>query len=173
MANFSNYLPYAFAIIIAIPFLVLLRQFVYTYISMKKQEMKVLGIKAGNDLRFQAFERMTLFLERIKPANLITRFDKNLAPHEFLFLTEKNIQEEFEYNASLQIYLSNVNWQNIVSTKEKMIKLLHSTYEGLGNNANLEDFKTIFLMNYINDGDFVSGNIEELKKELLILNYNT
>jgi len=133
----------------------------------------MLGIKAGNDLRFQAFERMTLFLERIKPANLITRFDKNLAPHEFLFLTEKSIQEEFEYNASQQIYLSKVNWQNIVSSKEKIVKILHTTYEGLGNNADLEDFKTIFLMNYLNNGDFVSGNIEELKKELLILNYNT
>ena len=172
MENFSNYLPYAFAIIIAIPFLVLLRQFVYTYISLKKQEMKVLGIKAGNDLRFQAFERLTLFLERIKPANLITRFDKNLAPHEFVFLTEKSIQEEFDYNASMQIYISNVNWQNVTFAKEKMIKLLHSTYEGLGSKANLEDFKTIFMMNYVGEGDFVSNNIEELKKEILILNFN-
>ncbi len=173
MENLSDYLPYAVAIIIAIPFLVLFRQFVYTYISLKKQEMKALGIKAGNDLRFQAFERMTLFLERIKPSSLITRFDKNLAPHEFLFLTEKSIQEEFDYNTSLQIYLSRVNWQNIVSGKEKVIKLLHTTYEGLGSNANLEDFKTIFMMNYINEGDFISDNIEELKKEILILNYNS
>ena len=172
MMNFSDYLPYAVAIIIAIPFLVLLRQFVYTYISLKKQELNALGIKAGNDLRFQAFERMTLFLERIKPQSLVEKFDKNLAPHEFIFLTEKSIQEEFDYNASLQIYISKVNWQNIVFTKNQILKILKSTYEGLGSNANLEDFKTLFMMNYINEGDFVTENIEELKKEILILNYN-
>ena len=173
MANFSDYLPYAFAIIIAIPFLVLFRQFVYTYIAIKKQELKALGIKEGNDLRFQAFERMTLFLERINPQNLINRFDKDLAPHEFIFLTEKSILEEFEYNTSMQVYLSKINWENIVYTKDNILKILHSTYEGLGDNANLADYKTLFLMNYLNEGDFVKNNIEDLKKELLILNYNT
>ena len=72
----------------------------------------------------------------------------------------------------MQIYLSNVNWQNVTYAKEKMVKLLHSTYEGMGSNANLEDFKTIFMMNYVGEGDFVSNNIEELKKEILILNFN-
>lgn len=172
MANYTDYLPYAVAIIIAIPFLVLLRQFVHTYVSLKKQELNALGIKAGNDLRFQAFERMTLFLERIKPASIIQKFDKGLAPHEFVFLTEKSIQEEFEYNASLQIYFSKINWLNIISAKEKVIKLLHETYGGMGENANLEDFKTIFMMNYLKDGDIVSETLEELKKEILILNYN-
>lgn len=172
MGDFANYLPYAVAIIIAIPFLVLLRQFVHTYVSLKKQELNALGLKAGNDLRFQAFERITLFLERIKPANLIQKFDKKLAPHEFVFLTEKNIQEEFDYNASLQIYLSKVNWQNTVTAKDRVIQLLHETYRGLGNDANLEDFKTLFMMNFLQEGDFVTKTIEELKKEILILNYN-
>lgn len=172
MENLSDYLPYAVAIVLAIPFLVLLRQFVHNFTNLKKQELRALGIKAGNDLRFQAFERITLFLERTKPAQLAARFGKDLAPHEFLFLTEKSIREEFEYNISLQLYVSKVNWQNIVSAKDRVISLLHATYEGLGSNAGLEDFKTLFLMNYFNEGDFVSESIEELKKEFLILNFN-
>lgn len=172
MENYSEYLPYAFALILAIPFLVLLRQFVHTYTTLKERELKSLGIKEGNDLRFHAFERMTLFLERLKPSNLINRFDKNLAPHEFLYLTEKSIQEEFEYNTSQQIYISSINWKNIVNTKDEVLALLRSTHEGLGNNANLEDFKSLFLLNYMNEGDFISETIDELKKELLILNYN-
>ena len=173
MGNFTDYLPYVVAFIIAIPFLVLLRQFVNLYVSMKERELRALGVKAGNDMRFQAFERMTLFLDRSKPANLINRFDKNLAPHEFLFLTEKNIAEEYEYNASQQIFISKVNWTNIVTAKDQLIKLLHSTYEGMGEHANLEEFKAVFLLNYINEGDFISDTIEELKKELLILNFNS
>ncbi|MDR2204686.1 MAG: hypothetical protein LBE36_00765 [Flavobacteriaceae bacterium] len=169
MASLSDYLPYAFALVIAIPFLVLLRQFVYTYISLKEKEMKFFGIKESMDLRFQAFERMTLFLERMKPSNLVGKFDKNLSPHEFIFLAEKNIQEEFEYNASLQIYISKANWLNIVNNKDKIIRLLHSTYENLKSNANLQDFKTVFLMNYMNEGDYFSGTIDELKREMLLL----
>lgn len=173
MTSFIEYLPYVVAFIIAIPFLVLLRQFVNVYISMKERELRALGVKAGNDMRFQAFERMTLFLDRSKPSNLITRFDKTLAPHEFVFLTEKSINEEYDYNASQQIFISKVNWTNIVSAKEQLINLLHSTYEGMGENASLEDFKAVFLLNYINEGDFISDTIEELKKELLILNFNS
>ncbi len=42
---------------------------------------------------------MTLFLDRLKPSNLIQKFDRELAVHEFIFLTEKTINEEFEYNS--------------------------------------------------------------------------
>ncbi len=171
MSQITDYLPYAFAIVIAIPFLVLLRQFVHAFVDLKERELNALGIKAGNEMRFQAFERMTIFLERIKPTYLINKFDKNLEKHEFLYLTEKSIQEEFDYNASQQIFISSVNWKNIYNTKEGILKILHSTYEGLGDNVSLEDYKSVLLLNYINEGDFVSETIEELKKELLILNF--
>jgi hypothetical protein len=46
MTSFSGYLPYAFALIIAIPFLVLLRQFVFTYIKLKEQEIRLLSVKS-------------------------------------------------------------------------------------------------------------------------------
>lgn len=171
MTHSIDYLPYAIAFVIAIPFFILLRQFIHLYADLKERELQALGIKAGNDARFQSFERMTLFLDRIKPANLVHLFDKNLAPHEYVYLAEKTIQEEFDYNTSQQIFLSNVNWQNIVNAKDQMIKLLHSTYQGINSNATLEDFKAVFLMNYMNEGDFVNTVLEELKKELLILNF--
>jgi len=67
MTSYSDYLPYAFALVLAIPFLVLLRQFVTVYTNLKERELKMLAIKEGNDLRFQSFERMTLFRERTNP----------------------------------------------------------------------------------------------------------
>ena len=92
--NFENMLPYAFALIIALPIIFLLRQFVFTYINLKNKELKLLAVKANGDLKMQAYERMTLFLERIKPSNLVNKFDKDLAIHEFIYLLEKNISEE-------------------------------------------------------------------------------
>lgn len=169
MANFSEYLPYAFALIVAIPFLVLLRQFVHSYITLKNQEIKLLAVKSNTENKAHSYERMTLFLERLKPSNLIQKFDKELAVHEFLFLTEKTINEEFEYNSSQQLYLSKNSWKNIVDSKNAVIELLHTTYEGLNGNADLNEFKTIFIMNYMEDNDYIAATIEDLRKEILII----
>ncbi|CAD7815579.1 hypothetical protein CHRY9390_02996 [Chryseobacterium aquaeductus] len=169
MTDFSDYLPYAFALIVAIPFLVLLRQFVYTYINLKNQEIKLLSLKSNSENKTHSYERMTLFLERIKPSNLILKFDKDLAAHEFVFLTEKTISEEFDYNSSQQLYITKNSWQNIVNSKNAIIDLLHKTYESLDNHPNLDEFKTIFIMNYMNDNDYISATIEDLRREILII----
>ena len=169
MTSFSEYLPYAFALIIAIPFLVLLRQFVHTYITLKNQEIKLLSVKSNSENKTHSYERMTLFLERIKPSNIIQKFDKNLAVHEFVFLTEKTINEEFEYNSSQQLYLTKNSWKNIVDCKSAIIDLLHKTYEDLNNNPNLNEFKTVFIMNYMNAEDYIAVTIEDLRREVLIL----
>lgn len=166
---YSRWFPYLFAILLAGPFLILLRQFVYEYIKMKNQELKLLTVKGNSENKSQAYERMVLFLERIKPSNIVSRFDKNLAKHEFLFLTEKAINEEFEYNASQQLYITKNSWQNILMVKNSILKQLHDTYENLNENAVLEDFKTVFLMNYMNGEDEVGNAIENLRKESLLV----
>lgn len=169
MTSFSGYLPYAFALIIAIPFLVLLRQFVFTYIKLKEQEIRLLSVKSNSENKTQSYERMTLFMERLKPSNLIQRFDKDLAAHEFIFLTEKSVNEEFDYNASQQLYITRNSWKNIVDSKNSVITLLHKTYEESNGTVNLDEFKTIFLMNYMEGEDYVSMTIEDLRKEILII----
>ena len=168
--NFENLMPYAFALIIALPIIVLLRQFVYNYIRLKNKELKLLAVKSNGDVKLQAYERMTLFLDRIKPSNLVTKFDKNLEVHEFIFLLEKSISEEFEYNSSQQLYISKNSWENIVASKNNILQLMRKTYENLNANASLQDFKTVFLMNFVSGGDYISDTIEELRREALLLN---
>ncbi len=162
----SDYLPYAVAVIIALPFLVFAKQFVNAFVRLKKQEINFLAIKSNSEIKLQALERMTLFLERLKPSNLVNKFDKDLQPHEFLFLTEKNINEEFEYNASQQLYISKVSWQDIITSKTNIIQLLRKTYEDLSENSSLEDYKTVFLMSYVDAEDYIADTIENLRKEL-------
>ncbi len=168
--DFENLMPYAFALIIALPIIVLLRQFVYSYIRLKNKELKLLAVKSNGDVKLQAYERMTLFLDRIKPSNLVVKFDKNLEVHEFIFLLEKSISEEFEYNSSQQLYISKNSWENIVASKNNILQLMRKTYENLNANASLQDFKTVFLMNFVSGGDYISDTIEELRREALLLN---
>lgn len=169
MTGLIEYLPYAFALIVAIPFLVLLRQFVYTYINLKNKELQLLSVKSNSENKTHSYERMTLFLERIKPSNLIQKFDKDLEIHEFIFLTEKSINEEFEYNASQQLYITKNSWKNIVDSKNAVAELLHKTYNSMNNNASLSDFKTVFLMNYMGENDYVSETIDDLRKEIILI----
>lgn len=167
--DYMEYLPYAFALIFTIPFWVLLRQFVYVYISLKERELKLISLRGKGIQNLQAYERIILFLERIKPANLVNKFDKNLKIHEFLFLTEKVITEEFDYNTPMQLYISKKSWQNIVTSKNNILQIAYNTYDKMGKDANLEEYKTIFLMNYVNGEDFIAEAIDELRKEALIL----
>lgn len=162
----SDYFPYAVAVIIALPFLVFAKQFVNSFIRLKKQEINFLATKTNSEIKLQALERMTLFLERLKPSNLVMKFDKNLQPHEFVFLTEKNITEEFEYNASQQLYISRSSWEDIITSKNNILQSLRKTYEEMNENSKLEDFKTVFLMGYLNSEDYISDTIENLRKEL-------
>ncbi|AZI67981.1 hypothetical protein EIB71_10025 [Kaistella daneshvariae] len=166
----SPYFPYAFALLLALPFLIYMRQFVYTSIQLKKQQINLMTVKGQSEQRIHAYERITLFLERLKPANLVSKFDESLATHEYLFLLEKSINEEFDYNASQQLYLTKNSWNKVVNCKNNILHLLHKTYENLSNESTLQDFKTVFLMNYMNEQDYISATIEDLRKENLIVN---
>lgn len=163
------YFPYAFALVVMVPVIYLLRLFVFNYIEFKNKELKMLTVKGNAENKSQSYERMALFLERIKPANLVSNFDASLQKHEFLYLTEKSISEEFSYNTSQQIYITKKTWNAVVVAKEEMLKLLHETYNSIGENANLEEYKTLFLLNYMNGEDFIGNTIDELKREVLLV----
>ncbi|MDH4402767.1 MAG: hypothetical protein QE264_00815 [Flavobacterium sp.] len=79
-------------------------------------------------LRLQAFERMTLFLERINPGKLLIRItpdseDKN----DYVNLLISNIEQEFEHNLTQQIYMSDECWTVIVTSKNATIQMIRRT----------------------------------------------
>jgi hypothetical protein len=76
-------------------------------------------------LRLQAFERMTLYVERINPTKLLIRIaplsqDKN--DYENLIIAQ--IEQEFEHNLSQQIYMSDECWTIIVTAKNATIQMI-------------------------------------------------
>lgn len=168
--NYSEYLPYAAAVAIAIPFLVLGQRFMASYIRMKNDELRVLNAGDSRVNRMAAYEKLTIFLERLKPSALVSRFDKSLEPHEFIFLIEKAVSEELEYNTPQQLYISKNLWQQIVLCKTTVLRQAHEVYESLKTGATLDDFKTFFLMNYLNGEDIVSDTIDQLKREAHTIN---
>lgn len=76
-------------------------------------------------LRLQAYERMALFCERIRPSKLLIRIQptsSNKNDYEALLIA--TIEQEFEHNLSQQIYLSDDCWNVITAAKNATIQLI-------------------------------------------------
>lgn len=78
--------------------------------------------------KLQAFERMSLFLERINLPNLITRnISAGQKAPEFQKLLLRIIREEYEHNMSQQIFLSSESWELIKAAKEEVSGLINES----------------------------------------------
>lgn len=76
-------------------------------------------------LRLQAYERLTLFLERIDPVKLlirITPISENKNDYENYVIAQ--IEQEFEHNLSQQIYMSEECWTIITTAKNATIQMI-------------------------------------------------
>ena len=76
-------------------------------------------------LRLQAYERMTLFMERINPSQLLVRIipisdDKN----EYTNYVIAQVEQEFEHNLAQQIYISDECWSIITTAKNATIQMI-------------------------------------------------
>jgi hypothetical protein len=79
-------------------------------------------------LRLQAYERMTLYMERIDPAKMLLRItpisgDKT----DYANFVVAQIEQEFEHNMTQQIYMSDDCWGVITTAKNATIQLLRKT----------------------------------------------
>ncbi len=112
---------------------------------------KELAIKAETTktllpIRLQAYERMTLFLERISPNNLLIRLNgrtSNVVEFQQLMLAE--IREEFSHNLSQQVYMSDEAWTVVKNAMNETVALVNLSARELAPNAPaLELSKRIF-----------------------------
>ena len=76
-------------------------------------------------LRLQAYERMTLFLERINPSQLLVRISPISAnKNDYQNFIIAQIEQEFEHNITQQIYLSDECWSVIMTAKNATIQMI-------------------------------------------------
>ena len=76
-------------------------------------------------VRLQAYERLTLFLERVNPVNLLIRVKPVTEDKKaYVDLLVATIEQEFEHNLSQQIYMSSECWGAIKSAKNTLIQQL-------------------------------------------------
>ncbi len=81
--------------------------------------------KEALPMRLQAYERLSLFLERIKPSNLLLRVNPNGSNKEdYENLLIANIEQEFDHNIAQQIYVTDQCWSITSTAKNATIQMI-------------------------------------------------
>ena len=81
-------------------------------------------------IQLQAYERMTLVMERINPSKLLIRItpttdDKEMYVQKLI----QSIEQEFEHNLSQQIYISEKCWSVLITSKNATSHIIKKTAE--------------------------------------------
>lgn len=91
-------------------------------------------------LQLQAYERLALLCERISIPNLISRVNQPTASaQEMRVLLLEHIKQEFEYNASQQIYVSKVAWDAVRNLRDQSLLIINQVSNVLPADANATD----------------------------------
>ncbi|RPG53366.1 MAG: hypothetical protein CBE48_001935 [Flavobacteriales bacterium TMED288] len=98
-------------------------------------------------LKIQSLERLVLFMERIKPENILIRIQKNnsCTSRVLYKILIKTIREEFEHNMSQQLYISDESWELITFSKNQLISLINSKLKEIDPNSNSSELSKVIL----------------------------
>lgn len=134
----------------------------------KELDLKIKTYETLLPLRIQAYERLTLLLERISPNNILVRLSNpQFSAGEFQRLIVREIRDEFNHNLSQQIYISEQSWDLVNKAVEDTISLINQTGSGLNEDAKAMDLtKAVFAEILQNDSDSISMAMSQLKKEI-------
>ena len=99
-----------------------------------------------NKLRFQAYERFALLLERLSPEALVLR-EQNLKMKGYMFHAHllKAIRYEFNHNIAMQIYVSAETWGKIKTAKDKLLQLINTSLSKIKPESTAMEFGQIIM----------------------------
>jgi hypothetical protein len=131
---------------------VILKLFIEGERKQKELEVRAAHYKDSLPLRLQAYERLTLFLERITPTNLISRVNKpGMNSRDLQLSLISNIRMEFEHNLAQQIYISASSWMMIVQVKEEIVSIVNRVSSELPEAASGKDLSRAIIEYFINN----------------------
>ena len=146
----------------------IVRSFIQKEIELRRLDVRSRSIETILPSRLQAYERITLFLERISPQNLLIRLNApGLAAREFHQLLLAEIRNEYNHNVSQQVYMSEHVWSIVKNAKEDLIVSINDAAGEMGaESTSLDLAKKIFEKSVNKSVDPIGHALSELKKEI-------
>lgn len=155
---------------ILIAIIVLMAAGFATYFFMTQRKKEVKAISDPNDsgtrsLRLQAYERLTLLVDRIALPNLISRVNQSgISAKEMQLLLTRSIKEEYDYNITQQIYVTADAWNAVKNLKEQNMLVVNQLSSALPPNATGLDLNKLLLEYLMTDK---KGQLHEVVSEVL------
>ncbi|WP_295841950.1 hypothetical protein [uncultured Apibacter sp.] len=115
--------------------------------------------------KLQAYERMTLFLERIKPASLIRRVAPTEDGKSYEYNLIETIQTEFEHNLAQQVYINPNTWKIILSAKNATQLLIKNTIQSM-EESSVKEIQEEIIKQSMEDSSPSSTAILYLQKDI-------
>jgi len=135
------------------------------YVKDKPKSAEKQSNAGSNPLQLQAYERLTLLVDRIAIPNLISRSSYDgLSAREMQLVLTKTIRDEFDYNITQQIYITPETWNAVKSLKEKNLLIINQIAAVLPPTASGLDLNRAILEFLLNDN---KSNLHELVSEAL------
>jgi len=169
MIEFENLVIISILILlIGIPFLILVRWFLKHNLKLKEIELANSTFKELIPTRLQAYERLSILLERITPEALVLREQKQgLSSLQLQKILLQNIRQEFEHNFAMQIYLPISTWDLVIKSRDEVKKLINTCSAEVQPNSPSMELSRVILERTINETNFyISKAKESLKKDI-------
>ena len=104
-------------------------------------------------IKLQAYERLTLFMERIDIRQLLLRIRMGqMSNQELQNALMVAVQHEFEHNQVQQLYVSDPLWEIVNTAKENILKLIVQQAIETNPEANSQQLADNLLHAFMNEG---------------------
>lgn len=148
-------------------FIYLFNRFIHTENQRRNFELRMKNSENVLPNKLQAYERMVLFLERIRPSSMIRRTPDahNISDLEMLLI--ETVQVEFDHNLSQQIYIRPETWKVILAAKNATQIMIKNVFHSLESTATVQEAREALLNQAINQEESPSSTaILYLQKDI-------
>ena len=169
MNDFQEIIKYSLpATFVALAVIIVIYAFFKDARNRRNDELSAENRKLTLSLRLQAYERIALFLERVKIQQLIIRLSRpGMAALQLQWEMINNVNEEFEHNFSQQIYVSIDLWDMVRIAKESLIQQINTSAKALDLQSTGEELARILLEGDMDQKtDYLQDALVILKKEV-------
>jgi len=135
------------------------------YLQRKAKATEETKVEGSTAMQLQAYERLTLLVDRIALPNLISRMNiPGLTARDMQLALTQAIKEEYDYNITQQIYVSAEAWGAVKNLKEQNALVVNQFANALPANATGLDLNKLLLEYLMTDR---KGSLHEIVSEIL------
>lgn len=129
------------ALVVFLAVYLVIKKFFDAQLTLEQLKLRKQQLQTRTEVKLQAYERLSLFCERISIPNLVMRLNAHEMTPDALYKSMLiSIQKEYEHNLVQQIYVSDQLWEIIKLAKDQTIAMIDHEKESNGSSGTQENF---------------------------------